>query len=160
MTFNTLQFAAVIETARAKASNSPRWLRAIDRAAAGLQSGDICVTLFADNTALVTTPNNSHVVNGACDCTAAQHGHKECVHRAAKRVAELLESTSVSIDTEVLATKAATSRADIIAAIKSAWPRFAPGLPLATELLARFGKNQLEMLDDDMLRRVRLAVAM
>jgi hypothetical protein len=32
--------------------------------------------------------------------------------------------------------------------------------PLETELLARFGKSKLEMLDDDMLRRVRLAVGM
>jgi hypothetical protein len=51
-------------------------------------------------------------------------------------------------------------RARLIAEIKAAWPRFAPGLPPAVELMARFGKNQLEMLDDDMLRRVRLAIAM
>jgi len=51
-------------------------------------------------------------------------------------------------------------RARLIAEIKAAWPRFAPGLPLAVELMARFGKNKLEMLDDDCLRRVRLAVSM
>jgi len=31
MTFNTLQFAAVVAAAKTAASNSPAWLRAIDR---------------------------------------------------------------------------------------------------------------------------------
>jgi hypothetical protein len=44
--------------------------------------------------------------------------------------------------------------------IENIWPRFAPGLPLYTELLARFCKSELSMLDDDSLRRVRLAIAM
>jgi hypothetical protein len=139
-----------IETARVKAASSPRWLRAIDRAAAGLQSNVICVTLFADNAALVTTPNNSHVVNGACDCAAAQHGHKECVHRAAKRLIEMLEVA------EPVATKAAT-KDDIIRDIHARWPKSWP--PLAVELMARFRKNQLEMLADDMLRGVLAAIA-
>jgi len=55
---------------------------------------------------------------------------------------------------------AASPRANLIAEIENIWPRFAPGLPLATELMARFRVNKLEMLDDEMLRRVRLAVAM
>ena len=54
---------------------------------------------------------------------------------------------------------AASSRSNLIAEITNIWPRFAPGLQLATELTARFGKNKLEMLDDDSLRRVRLAIA-
>jgi hypothetical protein len=54
----------------------------------------------------------------------------------------------------------ASPRATLIAEIENIWPRFAPGVPLYTELLARFGKSNLNMLDDDMLRRVRLAIAM
>lgn len=59
-----------------------------------------------------------------------------------------------------LASWPADERAELIADIKRLWPAFAPGLPLATELMARFGKNRLEYLDDDMLRRVRLAISM
>jgi hypothetical protein len=55
---------------------------------------------------------------------------------------------------------AASSRANLIAEIKNIWPRFAPGLPLATELMARFRVNRLEMLDDGCLRDIRLAIAM
>jgi hypothetical protein len=110
MTFNNTQFAAIIETARAKASNSPRWLRAIERAAEALQSGELCVSLLVGG-ALVTSPRGSYFVNGHCECEASRRGHAECYHRAAVRLVETLESTSVSIDTEVLATKAATSRA-------------------------------------------------
>ena len=36
---------------------------------------------------------------------------------------------------------AASPRSNLIAEIKNIWPRFAPGLPLATELIARFGKS-------------------
>jgi len=58
---------------------------------------------------------------------------------------------------EPVATKAAT-RDDIIRDIKAAWPKSWP--PLAVELMARFGKNNLEMLADDSLAAVRLAISM
>src|SRR5262245_53489405 len=96
-----------IETARAKAINSPEWMRAIEKAAKMLQSGELCVTLFADDTALVTSPNGSYRVNGVCPC-AAKTAH--CYHRAAKRLVEMM-------DAEPVATKAAT-RDELISAIK------------------------------------------
>lgn len=86
----------VVAAAKAKAVNSPAWLRAIERAAAGLQSGDICVTLFCDGYALVTTATGQHRVNGVCDCKAAQHGHTQCVHRCAKRLAEMLDEAELA----------------------------------------------------------------
>jgi hypothetical protein len=49
MNFNTPEFAAVIEPAKAKAANDARWVRAIERAAAGLLDSSNCVTLFADS---------------------------------------------------------------------------------------------------------------
>ena len=55
---------------------------------------------------------------------------------------------------------AESSRKNLIAEIENIWPRFVPGLPLAVELMARFRVNSLNFLDDDMLRRVRLAIAM
>jgi hypothetical protein len=152
MTFNTLQFAAVIETAKAKASNSPRWIRAIERAAAGLQSGELVVTLLHSD-ALVTSPRGSYRVNGHCECEASRRGHAECYHRAAVRLVELYEAA------EPVATKAATSRADVIADIRAIWQRRFPTDSLADELMRRFRVNYLEALAEDMLRGVLAAIA-
>jgi hypothetical protein len=143
-----------IETAKAKAAGNAKWTRAIERAAAGLQSNDICVTLFCNGYALVTTPTGQHMVNGACDCTAAKHGHKECVHRVAKRLTEMMDAPEASFVADV----AESSRAHLLVEIRNIWSR-TQTTPLAVELMARFRVNQLEMLDDDMLRRVRLAIA-
>jgi hypothetical protein len=87
----TLQNA--IETAKAKAADHPEWLRSIDKAARMLASGELVVTLFADDTALVTSPNGSYRVNGQCPC-AARTAH--CYHRAAKRLVEMMETAPVA----------------------------------------------------------------
>src|SRR5262245_22245862 len=89
MNFNQAQFAAVVAAAKAKAANSPRWIRAIDRAAEALARGELIVTLLADG-ALVTSPRGSYHVNGSCECEASRRGHHECRHRAAVRITELL----------------------------------------------------------------------
>jgi hypothetical protein len=158
MTLDTAKFTAIVAAAKAKTTD-PKWLRAIERAAREILSGEMVVSLFADNTALVTTANGSYRVNGHCFCKAAQNGHTQCAHRAGKRLMTTYEETApvaVSLEADV----AASSRENLIAEIKNIWPRFAPGLPLAVELMARFRLNKLEMLDDDCLRRVRLAIAM
>jgi hypothetical protein len=143
MTFNQAQFAAVVETAKAKAANSPRRLRAIDRAAEALASGELVVTLL-QNYALVTSPRGSYRVNGACECEAARRGHRECRHRAAVRITELLEAETAPV----------VSRPALIADIRAAWSRNFPGLSLADELLRRFKVNTLDYLAEDMLRGV------
>src|SRR5215510_16531999 len=97
-----------IETATKKAANHPEWLRAITKAAAMLQSGELCVTLFADNTALVTSPNGSYRVNGHCPC-AARTAH--CYHRAAKRLVEMLDAAEL---VSVAADVAQSSRKNLI----------------------------------------------
>jgi hypothetical protein len=91
MTNRTLN--TVVETAKAKAANSPKWLRAIERAAAALASGKLVVTLSA-NDALVTSPRGSYRVNGHCACEAARRGHAECYHMVAVRLTELPEAAS------------------------------------------------------------------
>jgi hypothetical protein len=153
----------VVDEAKAKTNNGA-WLRALDKATAGLLDGSICVTLFADGYALVTTPTGQHRVNGRCACKAAQFGNEKRYHRVAKKIWENYEAAVLAAplpEAVSFADDVATSpRSNLIAEIKNIWPRFAPGLPLATELMARFSKNKLEMLDDDLLRRVRLAVAM
>jgi hypothetical protein len=85
---------AAVETAKARAAGNAKWIRAIDRAAAGLQSGELIVTLLAHD-ALVTSPNGSYRVNGSCHCAAAQNGHRERYHRAAVRLTEMLEAAPV-----------------------------------------------------------------
>jgi hypothetical protein len=89
MQFNQAQFAAVI--AAAKAANSPRWIRAIERAALALQSGELVVSLL-HNGALVTSPRGSYCVNSHCECEASRRGHAERYHRAAVRLVEMLET--------------------------------------------------------------------
>jgi hypothetical protein len=53
---------------------------------------------------------------------------------------------------------AATPRKQLIVEIKAAWPKTWP--PLADELVRRFHVNTLDYLSEDMLRAVRLAIAM
>jgi hypothetical protein len=88
---NAMTLNAVIETAKAKAANSPKWIRAIERAGAALQSGELCVTLLSGY-ALVTSPRGSYRVNGHCECEASRRGHSECYHRAGVRLTEMMES--------------------------------------------------------------------
>jgi hypothetical protein len=214
MKLDTNKFNAIVEAAKLKAASEPRWLRAIEKAAAGILSGELIVTTLQHG-ALVTTPNGTYAANGHCNCEAARRGHTQCKHRAAARLMDIYEretapaAVSFAYDApilplkedetrnrcavcgrfwtanyessncpihadqdperwqppapadetaEVLATKAATGRDLDIAYIQSAWPKTWP--PLYVELLARFGKSELNMLDDDSLRRVRLAIAM
>jgi hypothetical protein len=140
-----------IETAKAKAANHPEWLRAIEKAAKLMASGELCVTLFADNTALVTSPNGSYRVNGVCPC-AAKTAH--CYHRAAKRLAEMTDAPEASFVADV----AESSRANLIAEIENIWPRVET-TPLADALMSRFGVNYLEALSIDFLQAIRIAIA-
>jgi hypothetical protein len=147
-----------IEIARTKAANHPEWLRAVEKAAKMMASGELCVTLFADNTALVTSPNGSYRVNGQCPC-AARTAH--CYHRAAKRLVEMMETTISSgwdAQDQPRPTQdvVAVSRESLIADIERMWPTTWP--PLATELMRRFRVNTLHYLAEDMLRGVLAAI--
>ena len=84
-----------IATAKQKAAGNARWIRAIERADNALQSGELCVTLLAHD-ALVTSPRGSYRVNGHCECEAARRGHRECYHRAAVRLTEMLETETAT----------------------------------------------------------------
>lgn len=135
----------VVTAAKQKAANSPAWTRCLDKAAKMLASGELVATVLADGV-LVTSPRGSYLVRaGHCPCRAMT---PHCYHRCAARIAILMDEQE---------TAPAVSRASLIADIKRAWPKTWP--PIYTELLARFGKSKLEMLDSDSLRRVRLAVA-
>ena len=153
---NTEKFNEVVEAAKAKTSD-PKWIRAIEKAAKLILSGELIVTTL-HNGALVTSSNGTYAANGHCNCEAARKGHTQCYHRAAARLMDLYE-TEMALAVSFVADVETSSRQNIIAEIKNIWPRV-ESTPLAVELMARFGKSKLEMLDTDMLRRVRLAVAM
>ncbi len=160
---NILKIKQAAEIAKSRTSDR-RWLAAIDKAVAGVESGWWIITELADCLAITTETGNTYFANGVCQCAAyVQGGKSACKHRALYRLyeiaRELPEETApeaVSLEADV----ASSSRENLIAEIKNIWPRFAPGLPIETELMARFGVNRISMLDDDMLRRVRLAIAM
>src|SRR5262245_17120776 len=156
MEINKAKFNKVVEAAKAK-TNDRRWLNAIERAAKAILSGEMIVTTLAHGP-LATTANGTYAANGHCNCEAARRGHTQCYHRAAARLMDIFETApeAVSFADEV----ATSSRVNLIAEIENIWPRVEPHTPLASALMARFGKSDLSMLDDDMLRRVRLAIAM
>lgn len=158
MNINIQKFNEVVAGAKAKSVNDPKWTRAIEKAAKAILSGEMIVTTLAHG-ALITTANGTYSANGHCNCEAARKGRSACYHRAAARLMDLYESEMVASAT-FTADVAESSRENLIIEIENIWPRFAPGVPLYTELLARFGKSELSMLDDDSLRRVRLAIAM
>jgi len=156
---NTEIFNKVVADAKEKAGSDKKWQNAIDRAAREILSGEMIVSLFADNTALITTTNGQYRVNGHCGCKAAQNNHAQCAHRAAKKLWTLYEEAAckAALPVEFRADVATTPRKQLIVEINAAWPKSWP--PLYTELLARFGKSDLNQLDDDSLRGVRLAIA-
>jgi hypothetical protein len=157
MTINTEKFNSIVEAAKAKTSD-PKWLRAIERAAAAILSGEMIVTTLAHG-ALVTTANGTYAANGHCNCEAARKGHTQCKHRAAARLMDIYESETAPEAVSFADDVAESSRENLIAEINNIWPRVET-TPLAVELMARFHVNSLNFLDDDMLRRVRMAIAM
>ncbi len=100
MDFKSPKFNTVVEQALLLATGNPRWEKAIQRAADGLISGDIIVTELASG-CLVTTENGTYKVNGECQCSAFQHGHKQCKHRAAKRLCALYSEALIAEQADV-----------------------------------------------------------
>ena len=90
MEINQVKFERVVAAAKAKTTDA-KWLRAIDRAAKEIISGEMIVTVLAHG-ALITTANGTYAADGHCNCKAALYGHKECAHRAGARLMELYEA--------------------------------------------------------------------
>lgn len=88
MDFKSDQFNTIVEQALMVATGNERWRKAIERAASGLRSGAIIVTELASGS-MITTENGTYNVSGDCTCTAFKHGHRQCKHRAAKRLCAL-----------------------------------------------------------------------
>jgi len=153
MQINQAKFTAIVETAKAKAANSPAWLRSLEKAAAAILDGSMIVTTLAHG-ALVTTPGGTYHANGVCYCPART---KHCYHRAGARLMAIYEEETAPAAVSLEADIAATPRKTLIVEIQAAWPKAWP--PMADELVRRFRVNTLDYLAEDMLRAVRLAIA-
>jgi hypothetical protein len=202
MTLNQIKQAAEIAKSR---TSDKRWLAAIDKAVAGVESGWWVVTELQTCLAITTECGATYFANGECQCEAFKHS-TACKHRALYRLyaiaAEIEETapahrvpgeaslaeyeslpqifcrpdetaptTTYRPPTSAIALEmpqdvvvplaadvAASPRKNLIIEIENIWNR-TQTTPLAVELMARFKCNKLEFLDDDQLRRVRLAIA-
>lgn len=90
MEINKVRVEKAVKAAKSR-TNDKRWIAAIDRAAEGILSGELIVTTLADG-AIVTSKNGTYRVTGRCTCKAAQHNYRECRHRAAARLVEMMEA--------------------------------------------------------------------
>src|SRR5262245_8418707 len=181
MQINHAKFNAIVEAAKTKAADSPAWLRAIEKAAAGILDGSLIVTVLAHG-ALVTGKNGCHHANGACDCEASRRGHTQCYHRAAARLMHDYETAPAAVSTparycgdrdlqhldtcaphvptvSLADDVAASSRQQLIAEITNIWPRVEPTVHMYDALLRKFGRSHLDMLPTETLRDIRLALA-
>jgi SWIM zinc finger len=155
MKINKIKAAAEIAKSR---TSDKRWVAAIDKAVAGVESGWWIITELADGIMVTTECGATYHANGSCQCRAFELG-QPCKHRALARLVEIaseLKETApvaVSVEQDV----AATPRKQLIVEIKAAWPKTWP--PMADELVRRFRVNTLDYLADDMLKAVRLAIA-
>src|SRR5687768_9404085 len=84
LNLNTDILTAVIEQAKQSAANDPRWIRAIERAAAELVENPY-IERDGDHLLLASPSGNAYEANGVCQCEAYKHG-KPCWHRAAGRL--------------------------------------------------------------------------
>jgi hypothetical protein len=157
MTINQAQFNAIVEAAKTAASAHPEWLRAIEKAAAAILSGEMIVTTLAHG-ALVTTPGGTYHANGACDCPART---RHCYHRAGARIwlryEELIMAPRRVADVEsdaAISISPRTLRAQLIDGIKTRWQQACPGVHLADALMARFKCNTLEALSTDFIEAI------
>jgi hypothetical protein len=84
MAINIIEAAKV---AKAK-TNDKRWQNAIDKAVAGVTSGQWIVTELHDGIMVTTDSGETYRVNGHCTCRAAQLG-QPCKHIALRRLLEI-----------------------------------------------------------------------
>jgi SWIM zinc finger len=96
MQLNITQLEQVIETAKAKAANSPRWLAAIEKAAEQLISNPY-ISEVDDHSLLIASAsgNDIYISNGVCQCKAFEF-KQPCWHRAAVQLVKRYREASAS----------------------------------------------------------------
>jgi hypothetical protein len=149
-----------VNAAKAAASISPAWLRAIERAVIEIErsrywsfAGDVL-------TIISTTSKKTYRIDEHHTCEACSNGHRECKYRAARRLmlryTERLMTASPVVRQMV---EEQIERDRLIAGIKTEWQKRHPRNPIGLALLDRFGTNRLESLATDFLRRIQVALA-
>ena len=84
-----IKAAAKIATAK---TNDRRWINAIDKAVAGVESGWWIITELAHSVAVTTECGNTYFANAdTCQCKAFENG-QPCKHRALARLIEIAET--------------------------------------------------------------------
>ena len=114
MNINKIKAAAKIARTR---TSDKRWLAAIDKAVAGIESGWWIVTELHSCLAITTETGKTYFANGVCQCEAYKN-RMPCKHRALHRLNAIAEETAPeAVSLEVVATKGATSdaRSDLAA---------------------------------------------
>ncbi|MGH9753272.1 MAG: hypothetical protein ACREA2_10855 [Blastocatellia bacterium] len=144
---NITQIKQAAEVAKSRTTDK-RWLAAINKAVAGVESGWWIVTELANCLAITTESGQTYFANGVCQCEAYRRS-QACKHRALYRLYQIAN--------EETTTPVVSTRATLIADIRARWLH--SECSLADELMARFRVNQLEMLADDMLSGVLAAIA-
>jgi hypothetical protein len=157
---NITKIKQAAETAKAR-TNDKRWINAIDKAVAGVESGWWIITELAHGIAVTTECGNTYFANGCCQCKAFENG-QPCKHRALARLIQIAQEADAAEQAArrcdaIIADIKAIERESLIAEIKTTWPKTWP--PLACELMARFRVNSLNFLADDMLAAVLAAIA-
>ena len=96
MQINLIQLELTVETAKAKAANSPSWLRAIERAAQVLRENPYVEVLENGDVLLLSaTSNTLYQINGRCTaengqpCKGYTYNNGVCYHRCLKRLVDL-----------------------------------------------------------------------
>lgn len=80
---NPAALAATIDQARAATASNPRWLKAVEKAAAYLQAIGRIQMLDTSLVVHSARSNNTYIATAStCQCQAASHGNP-CWHRAA-----------------------------------------------------------------------------
>jgi hypothetical protein len=85
MQINKIKAAAKIAKGK---TNDKRWINAIDKAVAGVESGWWIITELAHGVAVTTECGHTYFANGVCQCKAFENG-QPCKHRALARLIEI-----------------------------------------------------------------------
>jgi hypothetical protein len=84
MILNTRIWQQTVSAAKLAASDSPAWLRAVEKAAAQIESNP-CITELRDGVLITSDSGNTYHANGVCQCKAFSFG-QPCWHRAAAQL--------------------------------------------------------------------------
>ena len=164
MILNTSIWSETIAAAKQAASDSPAWLRAIERAVVEIEKSKYWSFDGATLVIISTTSKKTYRIDDQHTCEAVANGHTACRHRAARRLmiryTERLQ-TAAPTWAKAMTDRAAEDRRReaLIEGIESAWKRRHPVSPLYRALIHRFGVNRLAMLATHDLQDIRRVLA-